>query len=170
MLWDVKGEVPWYNTPMKKIDALLFIALIGLDQLTKWLVVATMPLSSSISLIPNLLAFTHARNFGASWGLFQNQVPMLIGVTIVALVFMGNWYRKLTDGFSFERLGLVLMLAGTLGNFIDRVFLGYVVDFIDMIFFGYDFPIFNVADMALTFGVIALIYHEIRGITHVKRT
>lgn len=155
---------------MKKIDALLFIALIGLDQLTKWLVVATMPLSSSIPLIPNLLAFTHARNFGASWSLFQNQVPMLIGVTLVALVFMGNWYRKLKDGFSFERLGLVLMLAGTLGNFIDRVFLGYVVDFIDMIFFGYDFPIFNVADMALTFGVIALIYHEIRGITHVKRT
>ncbi|MCD8574978.1 MAG: signal peptidase II [Erysipelotrichaceae bacterium] len=129
-----------------------------------------MPLSSSIPLIPNLLAFTHARNFGASWSLFQNQVPMLIGVTIVALVFMGNWYRKLHEGFSFERLGLVLMLAGTLGNFIDRVFLGYVVDFIDMIFFGYDFPIFNVADMALTFGVIALIYHEIRGIIHVKRT
>lgn len=155
---------------MKKYDMLLILILIALDQLTKYIVVVTMPLSFSIPLIPSFLALTHARNFGASWSLFQNQMPFLIGVTMVALVVMINWYIRLSKGWSFERLGLVFMIGGTLGNFIDRLILGYVVDFIDVIIFGYDFPIFNVADTALTFGVIFLILHEIKEFSHVKRT
>jgi signal peptidase II len=155
---------------MKKLDMLLFITLIALDQISKYVVVATMPLSFSIPLIPSFFSLTHARNYGASWSLFQNQLPFLIGVTIVALAVMLKWYSSLAKEWSFERLGLVLMLGGTIGNFIDRLVLGYVIDFIDVIIFGYDFPIFNVADIALTCGVIALILHEVKEFWYVKRT
>jgi signal peptidase II len=155
---------------MKKLDILFFITLIALDQLSKYVVVATMPLSFSIPLIPSFLSLTHARNYGASWSLFQHQLPFLIGVTIIALAVMINWYVRLEKGWSHERLGLVLMLGGTMGNFIDRLVQGYVVDFIDVIIFGYDFPIFNVADIALTLGVIALILHEVKEFWYVKRT
>jgi signal peptidase II len=154
---------------MKKLDALLFITLVGLDQLTKWIVVMTMPLNDSITLIPSFLSLTHARNFGASWSLFQNQMPFLIGVTLVALTIFIIWYVRLKPDFTLERLGLVLMIGGTIGNFIDRVTLGYVVDFIDVLIFGYDFPIFNVADIALTCGVIALLIYELKGVLDVKR-
>ena len=154
---------------MKKIDALLIISLFGLDQLTKWIVVMTISLNDSITLIPTFLSFTHVRNFGASWSLFQNQIPFLIAVTIIALIFFFVWYQRLGPEYTFEKIGLMLMIGGTLGNFIDRVLLGYVVDFIDVIIFGYDFPIFNVADMALTLGVIALLIHELKGVLHAKR-
>ena len=154
---------------MKKFDALIFITLVGLDQLTKWIVVMTMPLNDSITIIPSFLSITHARNFGASWSLFQNQIPFLIAVTLIALTIFIVWYQRLGPETTFERLGLVFMIGGTIGNFIDRVRLGYVVDFIDVFIFGYDFPIFNVADIALTLGVVALLIYELKGVLYVKR-
>ena len=154
---------------MKKIDMILILGIIVLDQLTKSLIASTMRLSESIVLIPSVFSITHARNFGASWGLFQNQMTFLILVTFVALAIMGLWISRLKPGWSFERLGLLLMLGGTVGNLIDRLVLGYVVDFIDVFIFGFDFPIFNVADIALTCGVIALLVHELKEHFYVKR-
>lgn len=155
---------------MKKIDIILLIGIIALDQLTKYIVASTMTLHQSIVVIPSWFFITHARNFGAAWGLFQNQLSFLILVTFIALVVMGLWYSRLRSGYSFERLGLVLMFAGAIGNLIDRLYLGYVVDFIDVIIFGYDFPIFNIADIALTCGVIALLIHEVKEQRYGKRT
>lgn len=170
MFLSVKARLKCYNTPMKKIDISLVIGIIALDQLTKYLVASSMALLQSIEIIPSLFSITHARNFGASWGLFQNQMSFLILVTFIALGVMLLWYSKLKSGWSFERLGLILMFAGAIGNLIDRLRLGYVVDFFDFLIFGFNFPIFNIADVALTCGVIALLVHELKEQFYVKRT
>ncbi|MFW5842081.1 MAG: signal peptidase II [Bacillota bacterium] len=138
--------------------ALAIIAgLILLDQATKWLIVQTMDLGQSEAVIPSLLYITSHRNTGAAWGMFAGQMVFFTIITILALalfVFIGKDIDfKEKRFFSYA---IVLLIAGTLGNFIDRVSLGYVIDFIDVYIFTYDFPIFNVADMCLTIGMIFL--------------
>ncbi|MFW6298074.1 MAG: signal peptidase II [Bacillota bacterium] len=139
----------------------LVIAVIVLDQLSKLWIIQAIPYESSppsdygYTLIDNFLIITHHHNYGASWGLFQGQTLFFMVVTLIALAafifFAKDMDFKEKPVYS---LGLSLLIGGTIGNFIDRIRLGYVVDFIDTYIFGYDFPIFNVADAALTVGMV----------------
>ncbi len=137
--------------------AIALIALIvSLDQWTKHWITVALPFEESdpIMVIDQFLHITHHRNYGASWGLFQGQTVFFTVVTILALgvftFFAKDMAFKAKPVYS---TGLTLLIGGTVGNFIDRLRLGYVVDFIDTYIFGYNFPIFNVADMALTVGM-----------------
>lgn len=136
------------------IIALLVIAV---DQLTKWLIVKTMELGESIEIIANFLYITSHRNKGAAFGILQGQMTFFYIITTIVVIFLVFYIQK--EGMKNRFLGysLALMLGGAIGNFIDRVFRGEVVDFIDMYFFTYDYPIFNVADSALVIGVIMII-------------
>lgn len=135
----------------------LIIGLIILDQATKWLIVDIMALGQSETVIPSLLYITSHRNTGAAWGMFDGQIVFFTIITILALglfIFIGkdiDFKEK-----RFFTYAIVLLIAGTIGNFIDRISLGYVIDFIDVYIFSYDFPIFNVADMCLTIGMVFL--------------
>lgn len=133
------------------------IALVAvvIDQLTKYLVVKNMELGQSIPLIPDVFHLTSHRNMGAAFGILQNQRLLFIVITIaviigiiVSLIRVGNRQPTLS-------LALSLVLGGAIGNFIDRVSTGKVVDFLD--FTLINFPIFNVADAAITIGVGLLI-------------
>ena len=136
---------------------LLAGAMIGLDQLTKSLVVRNMEIGESISIIDGFLRLTSHRNSGAAWGMFQGQMLFFYVVTVAVVAMLIYIYKKEAKNNLLMQLALTMLLAGAIGNFIDRVLFQEVVDFIDVLIFGYDFPIFNVADSALTVGVILML-------------
>jgi len=111
----------------------------------------------SIKVISNFLYITSHRNQGAAWGILQGKMWLFYIVTIVVLVILFMFFKNEGYGRPDVQLGLSLLIAGSIGNFIDRLFRGEVVDFVDTYIFSYNFPIFNVADAALTLGVIVLI-------------
>jgi signal peptidase II len=133
----------------------IIVAIVFFDQLTKWWVLSTFTMFESIPLIPGLLYFTRRFNTGAAWSLFEGQLLFFVVITIIAVtLFSVMLWQSLSKNERWQAIGLALMIGGALGNFIDRVRFGGVVDFIDVYIFTYDFPVFNVADSALTIGVI----------------
>ncbi|MRE70968.1 signal peptidase II [Mammaliicoccus sciuri] len=143
-----------YNVP---IWSTFIIILIAIDQLTKFLIVKSLEVGESIKVISNFLYITSHRNQGAAWGILQGKMWLFYIITIVVLVILFMFFKNEGYGRPDVQLGLSLLIAGSIGNFIDRLFRGEVVDFVDTYIFSYNFPIFNVADAALTLGVIVLI-------------
>lgn len=143
-----------YNIP---IWSIFIVIIIALDQLTKYMIVKSLEIGDSLKVIKNLLYITSHRNEGAAWGILQGKMWLFYIVTIVVLVILIMFFKNEGYGKPLIQFGLSLLIAGSIGNFIDRLFRSEVVDFIDTYIFGYNFPIFNVADAALTIGVIVLI-------------
>jgi signal peptidase II len=134
---------------------LIILAVVVVDQLTKWWVLSAFTMFESVPLIPGLLYLTRRFNTGAAWSLFEGQLLFFIIITIVAVsLFSVMLWQSLSKNERWQSIGLALLIGGSLGNFIDRVRFGGVIDFIDVYIFSYDFPVFNVADSALTIGVI----------------
>lgn len=130
------------------------LMLIGVDQLVKWWVVNHIALDTVQKFIPNVLSLAYLRNYGAAYSLLQNQQMFFTIVTIVVMIG-AIWYLvKNIHGSLWLLSSLSLVIAGGLGNFLDRLRLGYVVDMFHLDFIN--FPIFNVADSYLTVGVIIL--------------
>ena len=132
-------------------------AVVGLDQFTKYLTLANIPLHTEVPFIPGFLGFTYVRNYGAAFSSFQGQ-QWLFAVIFAAFTAGIIWeYRKNSLGFNkFERWCIAAIYAGGLGNMIDRVRFGYVVDMIQTKFM--DFPVFNVADCFITCGCFAMLF------------
>ncbi|MBA2878768.1 signal peptidase II [Anoxybacillus ayderensis] len=135
---------------------LLAFVVIVIDQWTKWLVVRYMELGESIPIIENVLYMTSHRNRGAAWGMLQGQFWLFYLITIVVVIGIIVYIQRLQPTERLFGVALGLMLGGAIGNFIDRVFRKEVVDFVHTYIFDYSFPIFNVADAALTVGVALL--------------
>lgn len=132
---------------MAYIIALLIIAL---DQWTKWLVVQNMELGERITIIENVFYILSHRNSGAAFGILQGQMWFFYVVTIVMVGVLIYLIQTEARNHTLLKWALGFVLGGAIGNFIDRVLRQEVVDFIDT--FG-NFPIFNIADSALTIGV-----------------
>ncbi|HJF68232.1 signal peptidase II [Staphylococcus kloosii] len=141
------------------IGTSLFIAIIILilDQITKFVIASSMRIGDSFEVIPGFLNITSHRNNGAAWGILSGKMSFFFIITIIILIVLIVFYIKEAKYNLFMQIALSLLFAGALGNFIDRLFHGEVVDFIDTYIFGYNFPIFNVADSSLTIGVILII-------------
>lgn len=144
----------------KLLYLITLIVLIGGDQFTKHLVSSSMQLGQSQEIINNIFYFTYAHNTGVAWGMLAGHLWLFIIVALVSAVLMIIFFKRTKKEEILTRFGLVLTFAGMIGNLIDRMVLGYVRDFIDVIIFNYNFPIFNIADMAVVIGV-ALIIIEI---------
>ena len=131
------------------------IFCIILDQFTKHIIETKMTLHQSIPVIEGFFSITSHRNTGAAWGIASGELTFFIIITVVALLIYGYLYKDCNfKNLFIYSVALSLIVGGTFGNFIDRVFKdGKVTDFLDFIIFGYDFPIFNVADMCLVIGV-----------------
>lgn len=146
---------------MFQLIVLLLIALlIGIDQLVKWVVVHTIGDGVPVPLIDGVFEFQYSENRGAVFGIGQNQGPWLrwvfIVVTILIMAFI--LYLLLTRRFQAYKLVAIsgiLIVAGGMGNLIDRIFRGYVVDF--LYFKWIEFPIFNIADCFVVVGAILLL-------------
>ena len=132
----------------------LAVLIVAVDQLIKWIVQTRMEPYQSLGIWGNWLAITYTRNFGAAFGILQSQTFLFIGLTLVVIVSVWVNRRRLPDYPRLFQIGLAIALGGALGNFSDRLRLGYVVDFIDLNFW----PVFNIADMAIVSGVLLIIW------------
>ena len=132
------------------------LLLVGLDQLSKFLVVKSIALGKIVNVIPNVVSLTYLRNTGAAFSILENQQGFFTIMTIVVLGAAGYYLIKFMQSNKVWLLaGLVLIISGGLGNFIDRLRLGYVVDMVHLDFI--DFAVFNAADSYLSVGVVLLI-------------
>ncbi|WP_027954127.1 signal peptidase II [Halobacillus kuroshimensis] len=129
------------------------LVLIILDQWTKYLVVTKMEIGQSIPVIENFFYLTSHRNQGAAWGILQGQMWFFYIITVIVIGFVIYYLQQMGKQSRLVGAALSLILAGAVGNFIDRIFRKEVVDFANTYIFTYDFPIFNVADSALVIGV-----------------
>ena len=138
---------------------LVAIAVVAIDQWTKWLVVKNMEIGERIVLMDPTFALLSHRNRGAAWGMLEGQMWLFTIVTIVVVIGILYYFHKEAKGKPIFQAGLMMLLGGAIGNFIDRLWRGEVVDFVDVLIpiINYDFPIFNVADAALTIGVVIII-------------
>lgn len=140
----------------KLFGLVIIILLIALDLITKHLAETNIGLYQQVSVIPNFFWLTNVRNTGAAWSLFDGKVGLLSVVSFVASVILAFVYLKDKQS-KLANTALVLMIAGTIGNFYDRLVLNYVRDFLSFNLFGYMFPVFNIADSLLVIGVVLLI-------------
>ncbi len=135
--------------------ALFAAGIVALDQFTKYLTVAHIALGAEVPFIPGLLRLTFVRNYGAAFSSFQNQQWLF---ALIFVIFTGlllwEYFKKRMPFTTFERWCIAAIYGGGLGNMIDRVRMGYVVDMIETEFM--QFPVFNVADCFITCGCIAM--------------
>ena len=135
------------------------VVLVG-DQWTKWYIDHTMALHQSRTVIENFFNITYVHNSGAAFGILAEsdlRLPLLSGIALIACGLIGWMFRKLPPTAVWQRFGLALVFSGALGNLIDRIRLGVVIDFLDVHWYHHHWPAFNVADSAITVGVALLL-------------
>ena len=139
---------------------LIALAVLVTDQVTKMIVNGQIALHERIPIIDNFLALTHVRNRGAAFGLFANVSPGILrtSLIIVSVAAVGLIWAYAREGWHEPRIMVAFgaILGGAVGNLVDRMRLGYVVDYIDVHWGPYHWPSFNVADAAITIGALTL--------------
>ena len=150
----------------KKYKLIVVVAslVVIFDQLVKIYVDNSMRLHQSIEVVENFLNITYIRNRGAAFGMFAGvnesyRVPFFLVVTFIAICVILFMVRSYKDGSFFYPFSLALILGGALGNMIDRVRMGEVIDYIDVHWYQHHWPAFNVADSAISVGVAFLFIH-----------
>ena len=146
---------------MQALFMVLFAAgIVAADQITKALVLTHIPLHEQVAVLPGVVGLTYVRNYGAAFSSFQGMQWLFALIFLVFTALIVWEYRKKSMPFTkFERWCIAAVYGGGLGNMIDRLRFGYVVDMIETEFI--EFPVFNVADCFITCGCIALIAHLI---------
>jgi len=143
--------------------SVIAVFVVVADQITKHLIDATMRLGERIEIIPNFLDIRYVSNTGAAFGIMAKlpdgaRLPVLIGVSILAMLLIFYLFVKAEGNRIAYQLSLALVFSGAVGNLIDRVWLGAVRDFVDAHIHRLHWPVFNVADSAITVGIIILAY------------
>ncbi len=138
------------------------VAVVVLDQVTKWLVVKFLVPVGSVPLIDGVLHLTYVENTGAAFGMMKDRRWIFMAASTIAIVIIIVIIARYARENRFETICISMILGGGIGNMIDRVRLGYVIDFIDVRLIN--FAVFNVADSFVTVGAILLIVYLIRGL------
>lgn len=143
---------------------LIILLLIALDQLSKLAVLRHLASGGEVEIIPGFFRLLYVENRGAAFGILQEGRPLFIVITVAVIGFLlYGIYRKREEVKGPFRVALVLILAGAVGNFIDRLRLHFVVDFFSFRFFGRDFAVFNLADCFIVVGTILLMIYVLFG-------
>ncbi len=150
---------------MKKYIKILILAVIVLflDQTTKILASNLLEIDKSLIIIPNFFSLTYTRNYGAAWSIMWDKKIFLIIISLVALIIIFYILKKEKKLTLYKNIYYGFLIGGILGNLIDRVFYGYVIDFFDFNIFGYNFPIFNISDSFIVIGVILIFIEAFIG-------
>lgn len=148
---------------MYKKMIILTIIFIFIDQISKGLVNIYMNLNDSITIINNFFNLTYVHNYGAAFSMLSGARYIFIFITVIALNLIYSFFIKDKKLNNFEVVIYSMLLAGIIGNLIDRILFGYVIDFFDFNIFGYDFAIFNIADSFIVVSVILLIILEVKN-------
>jgi signal peptidase II len=152
--------------PLKNYAGLILLAgiLVALDQLVKALIVSTIPAYHTISVIPGFFNLTHIYNTGGAFGFLSGngsgyQQIFFLAASLVAVCLVLYVYSRTPPSQILLKIGLSLILGGALGNIADRIRIGKVVDFLDFHIMGLHWPSFNIADSAITIGILIFVYH-----------
>lgn len=167
----------WSATLKKKYILFLFPVgvILLLDQITKSFVMLNMTLGDSITVIDGFFNITYIRNPGAAFGFLADSSPafrsiFFIGIAIMAIIMILYLVKKISDEKLLLSFCLSLILSGAVGNLIDRVRFGEVIDFLDFYLFSYHWPAFNIADSAITVGAIILVLEMVKKKTKSDET
>ena len=156
----------------RRSEAWITLLLVLIDQFTKWLVVRHITLHETVTVIPGLLNLTYVRNTGAAFGMlnaseFAHKPVVVAALALLALVGI-VWYAQKFAGDAWAgRYGFALIVAGAVGNLIDRLARGFVVDFVDFHTAGWHFWAFNIADAAINVGAVLFIADTLFSRRHV---
>ena len=150
------------------IPFVVMALVVPLDQITKFYISSSMSLHDSFPVIDGLFNITYVRNTGAAFGFLAKASPMirctfLIAVTVAVILLIIYYIWKIKAEEKLFVFPLSLILGGAVGNLIDRVHFGYVIDFLDFYIGSYHWPAFNVADSAISIGAIILIFEVLKG-------
>jgi len=147
---------------MNKKVCILGIIIVLIDQISKIVMSSILSLGESVKVIKDFFYLTYVHNYGGAWSIFSNKVALLVVITFLIIYILIKYMAK----FKINKKNIIafgLLFGGILGNLIDRICFGYVKDFLDFKIFGYNYPVFNVADIAIVFGVILMIIAIIKG-------
>ena len=132
------------------------ISIVIIDQLSKLIVVKTLELNSAITIINNFFRFLYIKNTGAAFGILGGNIFLLVFITLALIYYLLHELNKNINNKMYLT-AIPLIIGGAMGNLIDRIFRGYVVDFISFIIFNKEMAIFNIADIFIFIGVVLYI-------------
>lgn len=141
---------------------IISMILLCIDQISKLLVVNLLTKTDSITIIKNFFYLTYINNDGAAFSILVGKRILLILIAVLVIVMLIRYIKKNNIQNKLELVSISLIIGGSLGNLMDRVIRGYVIDFLDFKIFNYNFPIFNLADTFIVIGVFLLLLKEIR--------
>lgn len=141
---------------------IISIILLCIDQISKLLVVNLLTKTDSITIIKNFFYLTYINNDGAAFSILVGKRIFLILIAVLVTIMLIRYIKKNNIQNKLELVSISLIIGGSLGNLMDRVVRGYVIDFLDFKIFNYNFPIFNLADTFIVIGVFLLLLKEIR--------
>lgn len=147
---------------MKKKIFLLSIAFVFLDQLSKFLLDKFLVLGKSYTIFDRFLYITKAYNDGISFSMLSGHKFLIILISIGIMAFLLFYMRKFKQNMR-NIIAFSLVFGGLIGNLIDRIIHGYVIDFIDFYIMNYNYPIFNLADSFICIGILMLLYAVVKG-------
>ena len=142
---------------------IVIIIFLIIDIISKLIVSRVCTLNNSVSVINNFFSITYTHNYGGAWSLFSDSTILITVISIIVIIGIIIYLSKKKINNKIESLGYSFLLGDEIGNLIDRIIYGYVIDFLDFNIFGYNFPIFNIADMGIVIGIFLIIVIEIRG-------
>ncbi len=148
---------------MKYLGFVVMISTLFVDQLVKFMVQRGMHLYQSIPVIPSAFHITYVENDGAAWNIFSGNKLFLILIACTTLIFLYFFFLRNKKISTIEQISYSLFIGGVLGNLIDRIFLGHVIDYLDFTIFTYHYPVFNIADIGIVLGTILLVIDTIWG-------
>lgn len=146
----------------KKIYILSIISFI-LDQLVKYLVINFISYQDTITIIPKFFYLTYVKNTGGAFSILTGNAWLLLLIGLICIGVLIYYISKKEKISSLEKIYLGLIIGGTLGNIVDRLIYGSVIDYIGLIFGSYYFPVFNIADICIVSGAILLVVDSLKG-------
>jgi len=160
----MRGPAPAGGTQAPSVRMLVAtpLSIVALDQVTKLWVMGHMDLFQSWPVLPGFFSITYVRNPGAAFGLFASmsdlaRMAILVGVSVLAVGLLTVFYLRSPYADRMSRVAAVLVMGGAVGNLIDRIRFGEVVDFLDVYLGRYHWPAFNMADSCITIGITLFI-------------
>lgn len=147
---------------LKKIVGISTIIII-LDQLIKYLISNKIELNESIEIINYFFSITYVQNIGAAWNILSGNRWLLIMIGMISLIAIYLYFIKDKKLKKIEVITYSILIGGIIGNLIDRIVYGYVIDYLSFNIFGYHFPVFNLADICIVVSVFLMIMIEIKG-------
>ena len=139
------------------------IPFLIIDIVSKFIISRICTLNNSVSVINNFFSITYTHNYGGAWSILSSSTLFITVISIIVIIGIIYYMYKHKINNNFEKMGYILLLSGAIGNLIDRIIYGYVIDFLDFNIFGYNFPIFNIADICIVCGIFIIVIMQIRG-------